>query len=102
VPDRRKVAMYTRRSRFPLKPDNTDKAEAIGLKYGTLLHALPGHVSTVMFVDDDSFMSITTWDTEEHAEAVKSTRDDAQRDLADILSGAPTTSIERTLVHDVR
>lgn len=94
--------MYTRRSRFPLKPNTKDQAAEIGEKYGKVLHDLPGHVSTVMFVDEDSFTSITTWDTEEHAEAVKSTRDAAQRDLVDILAGDPSTTIAPTLVHDVR
>lgn len=55
-----------------------------------------------MFVDDDGLTSITTWDTEELAQAVKGTRDDAQRDLADILADAPTTTIAPTLVHDGR
>lgn len=94
--------MYTRRSRFPLKPNTSDRATEIGKKYGAILHDLPGHVSTVMFIDDDSFMSISTWNTEENAEAVKGTRDDAQRDLVDLLAGAPSTTIAATVVHDVR
>ena len=93
--------MYTRRSRFPLKPNSNDQAVKIAEKYGKVLHDLPGHVSTVMFFDEDSFMSVTTWDTEEHAAAVTSTRDAAQRDLQDILAGAPSTTIAATVVHDV-
>ncbi len=93
--------MYTRRSMFPMKPDNDDKVAAIAQKYGKVLHDLPGHVSTVMFVDGDSFMSITTWDTQEQAEAAAATRDAAQRDLADLLDGAPSTTIAETVVHDL-
>jgi hypothetical protein len=55
-----------------------------------------------MFVDEDSFMSITTWDTEPHAEAVRGTRDAAQRDL---LESSPTLRrriIAATVVHDVQ
>jgi len=93
--------MYTRRTTFPMKPNNEDQVAAIANKYQNLLHDLPGHVGTVMFVDGDNFMSITTWDTQEHAEAVGATRDDAQRDLADLLAGAPSTTIVETVVHDV-
>ncbi len=93
--------MYTRVSTFPMKPNTNDQAAEIGEKYGKVLHELPGHVSTVMFIDGDSFMSISTWDTQEHAEAVASTRDAAQRDLADLLAGAPSTTIAATVVHDV-
>ena len=93
--------MYTRVSTFPMKPNTKDQAAEIGEKYGKVLHELPGHVSTVMFIDGDSFMSISTWDTQEHAEAVSATRDAAQRDLADILTGAPSTTIAATVVHDV-
>jgi len=94
--------MYTRRTSFPLKPNTNDQAVEIAKTYGKVIHDLPGHISTVMFVDEDKFMSITTWDTEEHAEAVKSTRDAAQRDLLDIMAGAPSTIISATVVHDVR
>ncbi len=93
--------MYTRVSTFPMKPNTNDQAAEIGEKYGKVLHELPGHASTVMFIDGDSFMSISTWDTQEHAEAVASTRDAAQRDLADLLAGAPSTTIAATVVHDV-
>ncbi len=93
--------MYTRVSTFPMKPNTNDQAAEIGEKYGKVLRELPGHVSTVMFIDGDSFMSISTWDTQEHAEAVASTRDAAQRDLADLLAGAPSTTIAATVVHDV-
>jgi heme-degrading monooxygenase HmoA len=95
--------MYTRRSRFPLTPNSNDRAAEIGQKYEKVLHDLPGHVSTVMFVDDeDNLMSISTWDTEEHAQAVASTRDAAARDMTDILAGAPSTTVAATLVHDAR
>lgn len=93
--------MYTRQTTFPLKPNSGDQADEIAQKYGKVIHALPGHVSTVMFVDGDSFMSITTWDNEEQAQAVSSTRDDAQNDLTDLLAGAPSTTISVTAVHDV-
>ena len=66
-----------------------------------MLGDLPGHVSTVMFLDEYSFMSISTWETEEQAEAVKTTRDAAQRDLRDILAGAPSTTIAAMVVHDL-
>ena len=94
--------MFTRLTTFPVKPNNQDKAREIAAKYEAVLHDRPGHLSTVMIVDGDVFMSISTWDTEEHAEAVMSTRNDAAGDLADILSGAPSTSITSTVVHDVR
>ena len=90
-----------KRSECPLKPYSSDQAAEIGQKYGKVLHDLPGHVSTVMFVDEDSLMSITTSDTEQFAEAVKATRHAAQRDLTDILA-APRTVVASTLVHDVR
>ena len=93
--------MYTRRTKFPLKPNTNDQAAKVAEKYKKVLHDLPGHVSTVMFIDADSFMSITTWDTEEQAGAVTSTRDAAQNDLRDILDGAPSTTIVETVVHDV-
>lgn len=93
--------MYTRRTKFPLKPNTTDQATQIAQTYEKVLHDLPGHVSTVMFFDEDNFMSITTWDTQEHAEAVTSTRDAAQRDLGDILAGAPSSTIAATVVHDI-
>lgn len=94
--------MYTRWSRFPLKPNTHDQAVEVGEKYAKVLHDLPGHVSTVMFADEDNYMSISTWDTREHADAVKSTRDAAQRDLLDILAGDPSTTIAATVIHDVR
>ena len=94
--------MYTRRTVFPIKPLSSDQAATIGEKYGKVLHDLHGHVSTVMFIDGDTFTTISTWDTEELAEAVKATRDDAQRDLADLITGAPTTTITPTIVHDAR
>ncbi len=68
---------------------------------GKILHSLPGHVSTVMFQDGDTVNSITTWDAEEHAEAVRSIRADAQRDMGDLLTGGPSTTIMETVVHDV-
>ena len=93
--------MYTRRTTFPIKPDASDKAKEIGKTYGKIIHSLPGHVSTVMFQDGDNVYSITTWDTEEHAEAVQNIRDDAQREMGDLLTGAPSTAIVETVVHDV-
>lgn len=93
--------MYTRRTRFPLKPDTTEQAEEIARKYGGILHDLPGHVSTVMFMDDGAMTTITTWDTEEQAEAAASSRDAAVKDLAEILADAPSTTIATTVVHDV-
>ena len=93
--------MYTRLTTFPVKEDTTDQAIEIGKTYGKILHDLPGHVSTVMFPGGDTIYSITTWDTEEHAEAVQNIRDDAQRDMGDLLTGAPSTAITETTVHDV-
>jgi heme-degrading monooxygenase HmoA len=94
--------MYTRRTRFPLKPNTNDRAVDIMQKYGKVLHDMPGHVSTVMFLDEDASMTITTWDTLEHAEAAASSRDAAQQDLVDILAGGPSTVITETVVHDAR
>ncbi len=93
--------MYTRLTTFPLKPNSQDKGREIAEKYGKVLHDQQGHLSTVMIMERDRFMSITTWDTEEHAEAVMSTRNDAAGDLVDMLSGSPSTSITSTFVHDV-
>lgn len=94
--------MYTRHTTFPLKSNTLEQAVEIAQKYEKVLHGLPGHVSTVMFGDGDSLVSVSTWDTEEHAEAVTSSaRDDAQRDLAELLDGAPSTSIAATAVHDM-
>ncbi len=92
--------MYTRYTTFPMKPDTADQAAEIGEKYGKILHDLPGHVSTVMFVDGDTFTSVSTWESEQLADAVANTRDAAQRDLGDLLSGAPSTTVIRTVVHD--
>jgi len=78
----------------------TERAAEIGERYGKILHDLPGHVSTVMFVDGDTFTSISTWDNEQLANAVADTRNAAQRDLSDLLSGAPSTTITRAVVHD--
>jgi hypothetical protein len=94
--------MYTRRSRFPLQPNSADRAAEIMKKYETVLHDLPGHVSTVMFLDGNDAMSISTWDTQEHADAVAGVRDAVQRDLAEILAGAPSGLTAATVVHDVR
>jgi len=52
----------------------TERAAEIGERYGKILHDLPGHVSTVMFVDGDTFTSISTWDNEQLANAVADTR----------------------------
>ena len=93
--------MYTRLSTFPTKPEASEQAIEIAHTYGKILHGLSGHVSTVMFQAGDTLYSITTWDTEEHAEAVQSVRDDAQRDMGDLLTGAPSTTIVETVVHDV-
>jgi heme-degrading monooxygenase HmoA len=93
--------MYTRRTTFPVKQDASDQATEIAQRYGKILQGLPGHVSTVMFLAGETIYSITTWDTEEHAEAVQSIRDDAQRDLGDLLTGAPSTAIVETIVHDI-
>lgn len=60
-----------------------------------MLHDLPGHVSTVMFADEDIYMSISTWDTKEPAEALKGTRRAAQRDLLDILARGPVDEYRR-------
>ena len=92
--------MYTRHTTFPIKPDMVERATEIGERYGRILHDLPGHVSTVMFVDGETFTSISTWDDEQLANAVAETRNAAQRDLADLLTGAPSTTITRTVVHD--
>ena len=56
----RKAAMYTRHTTFPIKPDMTERAAEIGERYGQIRHDLPGHVSTVMFLDGDTFTSIST------------------------------------------
>jgi hypothetical protein len=55
-----------------------------------------------MFLDGDTFMSITTWETQEQAEAVQDVRDQTQRDLGDLLAGAPSSTIAETAVHDAR
>jgi len=92
--------MYTRHTTFPIKPDMTERAAETGERYGKILHDLPGHVSAVMFVDGDTPTSMSTWADEQLANAVADTRNAAQRDLSDLLSGAPSTTITRTVVHD--
>lgn len=94
--------MYTRRTRFPRKPNTADQALEAMKKYESVLHDLPGHVSTVMFLDGEDSVVVSTWETREHADAVASTRDAAQRELSDILAGAPSTVVAETVVHDVR
>ena len=84
-----------------MKPNTEDQAVEIAEKYRKVMRELPGHVSTIMFIDGDSFMSISTWDTKEHAEAAAAVRDSAQQDLTDVLSGAPSTTIAATIVHDL-
>jgi len=93
--------MYTRRTTFPIKQDASDQVIEIAHKYEKIIHDRPGHVSTVMFQDGDTLNTITTWDTQEHADAVQSVRDDAQRELSDLLTGAPSTTVAETVVHDV-
>jgi 23S rRNA pseudoU1915 N3-methylase RlmH len=102
MPSKRRFAMYTRLTRFPLKPNSNDRATEIVQKYEKVLHDLPGHESTVIFLDEENLTSVTTWGSEEQAQAVKGTRDAAQRDMADILAGDPSTTVAPTLVHDVR
>jgi len=53
-----------------------------------------------MLVDSHSFTSIWTWDDEQLANAVADTRNAAQRDLSDLLTAAPSTTITRTVVQD--
>jgi len=93
--------MYTRCTTFSIKQDANDQASELARRYAKIIYSLPGHVSTVMFHDGQTLYSITTWDTEEQAEAVKSVRDDAQRELGDLLTDAPSTAIVETIVHDV-
>ena len=60
----------------------------------------PGHLSAVMIMEAERFISISTWDTQEQAEAVPPTRNNAQADLADLFTGAPSASIASTVAHD--
>ena len=93
--------MYTSRTTFTFRQDAIDQAIEIAQRYEKILHSRPGHVSTVMFQDEDTISAVTTWDTQEHAVAVQSVRDDAQRDMGDLLTGPPSTTIGETFVHDV-
>jgi heme-degrading monooxygenase HmoA len=95
--------MFARLTRFPRKPGTDDQLDQLGQKYEKVLHDLPGHQSTVMYLEDDALVSVTTWDSEEHAQAAtQAAREPAVQDAADALAGAPTTTIARALVHDLR
>ena len=94
--------MHARLTRFPLKSSSDEQVEKLGQKYEKVLHELPGLFSTVMFIGDNALVSLTKWDSEEHAAAVtKAARDQAQSDLDDVLLSPPTTTTAPTLVHDV-
>jgi heme-degrading monooxygenase HmoA len=95
--------MFARLTRFPRKPGTEDRFSSLGQRYEKILHDLPGHLSTVMYLDDDALVSLTTWDSEEHARAAtQAAREPAVQDAADALAAPPTTTIVRTLVHDLR
>lgn len=49
-----------------------------------------------MVVDESTLTSVSLWDTQKHAEAVRQTRDDAQNELGDLLSAAPAAVISAT------
>jgi heme-degrading monooxygenase HmoA len=95
--------MFARLSRFPRKPGTEDELAQLGQKYEKILHDLPGHQSTVMYIEEDAMVSFSTWDSEEHAEAVtQAARDSVVQEAANMLAGPPTTTIARTHVHDLR
>ncbi len=95
--------MYARITTFDFQPGNEDRVEELGRKYEQVLHDLPGHRSTVMMLRGATLVSLTTWDTQEHAQAATpAARGPAARELGVLLTGEPTTTIARALVHDLR
>ena len=95
--------MFARLTRFPRKPGTDEQLDQLGEKYGKIMHDLPGHQCTVTFLEDDALVSFSTWDTEEHAQAVtQAGRDALVREAADLLAGPPTTTIARAYIHDLR
>jgi hypothetical protein len=95
--------VYARLTRFPLKPDSAEQVVPFGAKYEKILHDLPGHRSTVMFIQDSTLVSFTTRDSEEHAQAATAAASGpAQQELAEFLTGAPTTTIGEATVYDLR
>ena len=95
--------MFVRLTRFPIKPGADEQLEQLGEKYGKIMHDLPGHQCTVTFLEDGALVSFSTWDTEEHAQAVtQASRDKLVQEAADLFAGPPTTTITTSYIHDLR
>lgn len=99
LPSQVRLVMYTRRSRFPDEPNSNERVADLGQEYEEVLHDLPGHVGTVMFVEEDGLMSITTWHPEEtpRRSRARATLPSATWPLS--FDGDPST-VSPTLVHD--
>jgi hypothetical protein len=95
--------MHVRLTTWPLVPHSADRAGEIVRRYEKVLHDLPGHVSTTFYFDPGgNLICFSVWQSEERAIAVtRGARDSARRDLAELLTGEPTTTIVPALVHDV-
>lgn len=95
--------MYARLTRLPLKPNSAEPLEQLVHKYAKVIHDLPGHRSSVAYVEDNALVVFTTWDTEQHAQALtQGASEAALRDAAEYVAGPATTEIAATLVHDLR
>jgi heme-degrading monooxygenase HmoA len=88
--------MFMRLTTFHLRHGSRAQAEPITDKFVRLLAQQPGFQSaTVAFDDaDDEFVAMSVWDTRAHAlAATANVRDAAQVELAELLSGVPSTKI---------
>lgn len=95
--------MFARLTRLPRKPGTDEQLDQLAEKYEKVMHDLPGHQCTVTYLDDDALVTLSTWDSEEHAQAVtQGARDLLVQEAADLFAGPPTTTIARTHVHDLR
>jgi hypothetical protein len=94
--------MYVRLTTWPLTPHGTERARELARRYEEVLHSLPGHVSTTFYFDPGgNLVCFSVWADEDRAIAVTSrARNSLQRDLADVLTGDPSTTIVPAVVHD--
>jgi len=88
--------MYARLTTFPMRPESRARVEPIASKYAGILAQQPGHRSTTFCFDEagTEFVSLSVWESRAQAEAVTAAvRDAAQREMGDLISGAPSTKI---------
>ena len=92
--------MYTRRSRFLNQVEQQRAGRGAWAEVREVLHDLPDYVSTVMFVDEDSLMSITTWHPEETPRRSRTRATLPSATWPTSFDGDPSTTVSPTLVHD--